>query len=289
MSKTVYLEKSDIGATLTTWIYCGMWMLYAAEQMGMRGYINWPQRRNRSLEPYQDKARFAVQPNMYLWYFEQPLFSSPPHCDEVWEWEQCPHLGNHAFMSQPLPFIKEWYRKHLRFSVDVNARGQALVAKYGIDFTKMIGVSWRGTDCVTDGRPRIPIEAYFRFIDEIIAGNPDMRIMCTAEEEHVLEPLLRRYPTAFKIQEFFSSPSGSLQNPERFSPFSGFERGMQPALMVWLFSKCAHYIKNRSSTGAVACWLSTGRIVNIAHPENLGYDKMDDQVEIEGVRSPLYL
>jgi hypothetical protein len=57
--------------------------------------------------------------------------------------------------------------------------------------------------------------------------------------------------------------------------------------MVWLFSKCKHYIKNRSSTGAVASWLSEGRIVNIAHEETLSYLKMDDQVEIEGIKYKL--
>jgi hypothetical protein len=57
--------------------------------------------------------------------------------------------------------------------------------------------------------------------------------------------------------------------------------------MVWLFSKCAHYIKNRSSTGAVASWLSDGRIVNIAHSETLNYDKLDNEVEIEGIKYPL--
>ena len=57
--------------------------------------------------------------------------------------------------------------------------------------------------------------------------------------------------------------------------------------MVWLFSKCAHYIKNRSSTGAVASWISTGRIVSIGHPENLGFPANTDTAEIEGKLYPL--
>jgi hypothetical protein len=52
--------------------------------------------------------------------------------------------------------------------------------------------------------------------------------------------------------------------------------------MVWLFSKCAHYIKNRSSTGAVASWLSDGRIINIFHPETLGFPANTNTIEIKG-------
>jgi hypothetical protein len=124
-------------------------------------------------------------------------------------------------------------------------------------------------------------------MDEIMERQPDCRIACTAEEERILDPLLARYPNAFLIEEFKQAPFESKHNPERFSPMSGYERGLQPVLMVWLFSKCAHYIKNRSSTGAVASWLSEGRIVNIAHEETLSYLKMDDQVEIEGIKYPL--
>jgi hypothetical protein len=68
---------------------------------------------------------------------------------------------------------------------------------------------------------------------------------------------------------------------------SGYERGLQPALMVWLFGKCAHYIKNRSTTGAVASWISSGRIVSIAHPENLGFPANTHTAEIEGKLYPI--
>ena len=285
----IYQEKSDVASTLTTYLYCNFWQMWAAEKLGHTSYINWPSHPNRSLAPYRDMAKFAEIPNMYDWYFEQPMWPVgvvPPR-DATWEWEHCKETGDNPFMSEPLAVIKAYYQKHLKFNPVVNARGQALVAKYGLDFQKTIGVSWRGTDCVTDGRPYLPISVYFPFIDEILAKEPGLRIMATAEETTVLEPLLARYPSAFTLSEFYSSPKGSLQNPERFSPFSGFERGMQPALMVWLFSKCAHYIKNRSSTGAVASWLSTGRIVSIAHRETLDYTQMPREAEVEGRIVPL--
>lgn len=293
MKGIIYLEKTDIAATLTTWIYCAFWQMWAAEQMGYDAYINWPQghKPSRCLQAYEDDDKFYEEPNMYNWYFKQPKVLAAPR-ETVWTWEH-PNwdsgidVSPYQFMSQPLSVIRDYYHKHLHFNDETNRRGQLLVDKYGIDFSKTIGISWRGTDVYLDGRPRIPIETYFPFIDEILEKEPGLRLMCTAEEESILDPLFARYPNAFKIEEFISSPFQSKHNPERLSNVSGYERGLQPALMVWLFSKCAHYIKNRSSTGAVASWISDGRIVSIGHPENLGFPANIPFAEIEGRRYPI--
>jgi hypothetical protein len=285
MSSVIYLEKTDIYSTLTTWVYCAYWQMWAAEQIGQDVYINWPN--GRWLQSYIDSNKFKEIPNAYNWYFKQPKIESAPR-EEVWVWEQWVDQSPVSFMSQPLSVIKDYYKKHLHFNDETNRRGQLLVDKYNIDFSKSIGVTWRGTDIYLDGRPRIPIETYFPFIDDILEKEPDLRIIATAEEETILDPLLARYPSSFRIEEFVSSPFESKHNPERLSDMSGYERGLQPALMVWLFSKCAHYIKNRSSTGAVASWLSSGRIVSLGHPENLGFPANTQTVEIEGQLYPLY-
>jgi len=282
---TIYLEKSDIHSTLTTWIYCHFWMMWAAELNVWPCYINWPI--GKSVKSYEDLQKFTEIPNMYDWYFKQPKIIEAPERDRTWTWENWVDNSHIPFMAQPLSVIKDYYKKNLHFNEETNKRGEELVQKYNIDFSKTIGITWRGTDIYLDGRPRIPIEKYFRFVDEIMERNPDFRIACTAEESGILDPLLIRYPNAFIINEFVSSPLNSKHNPERFDHRSGYERGLQPVLMVWLFSKMAHYIKNRSSTGAVASWLSDGRIVNIAHEETLSYVKCDDQVEIEGIKYPL--
>lgn len=283
----IYIEKSDIHSTLTTYVYCAFAQLYAAEQAGKRAYINWAKHPNKWLKSYWDDAKFAEKPNAYDWYFVQP---APEPCTEVWTWELgYPDAPVHLY-AQPLNVIRDFYKSHLRFSDEVEARGQALVNKYGIDFDNTIGISWRGTDIYLDGRPRIPIEAYFPWIDRALEERPNARIACTAEEQGILDPLFARYSQAFLIEEFIQAPHGSKDNPERHSKVSGFERGLQPALMVWLFSKCAWYIKNRSSAAAVASWISDGKIVSIAHPENLGYVKHDDWaniVEFQGVKYPL--
>lgn len=287
MPEAVYLEKEDVGATLTTWIYCHLWMLWKAERLGLDGYINWPQNPGKSLLPYQDPEKFREMPNMFDWYFVQPKFTSPPPRTKTWVWERWPEGSGEALMSLPVPEIRAYYQKTLKLSPAVIARGEALVQKYGIDFNKTIGVTWRGTDCVTDGRPYMPIETYFPFIDDILKEEPDLRIACTAEEETILDPLLARYPNAFKIEEFKAAPKGTRHNPERYGWATGYERGMQPALMVYLYSQVKHYIKNRSSVAAVASWLSNGNIVSLAHPENLGFGFDLTKAEIKGQLVPL--
>lgn len=289
----VYLEKSDTYATLSTWLYCHLWLAYSANQMGRTPYIHWPQQANRFLLPHADPQKFAESPNMYEWWFEQPFCPEgalPPR-DATWLWENCPESGTphtNNLMIQPLAVIKEWYQKHLRFKPFIHERGQAILEKYKFDPVNTIAVSWRGCDSYTDGRPRMPIETYFPFIDDILEKEPYLRIFATAEETTVVDRILARYPNAFTITELFSAPWGYTGHSEFVNPASGFERGVQTCLMLWLLSRCKHYVKNRSSSGGVASWLSTGNIVCLAHPENLGFGFDLTKAEIKGQLYPLH-
>ncbi len=285
----IYIEKRDIGGTLSNWVYCGLWQLFAAEHLGLQGYIHWPHDRQRALVYYFDDEKFKEIPNMWDWYFEQPTFSSPPPRERVWTWEE-PGEGLAESLStyhlyENVDVIKEYYKRNLRFNATVRARGDAIVGKYGVDPSNTLGVMWRGTESIHDGRPRISIETYFPFIDDILEKEPGLRIMCTAEEETILDPLLQRYPNAFRVGEFFMSPFKAQcrgDNPERFANLSGYEKGMQPATLMYLFSKCKHLVKNRSTVSSIASWLSNGRTVCIAHPENLGHGFDITKAEIDG-------
>jgi len=287
--KTVYLEKSDTGATLSTWYYCGMWQLYTAHQMGMRGYLHWPQVWNRSLIPHQDPAAFAACPNMYDWYCEQPDWSEPgmPPRDLTWEWETCPETGKHCLMTQPLWYIRAFFKESLRFNATVKARTAALVEKYKINFANTLAVSWRGCDSYTDGRPRMPIQTYYPFIDEILEKEPNLAIFATAEETTIVETLQQRYPQVFTISEFFSAPLGYTGHSEYVNPASGYERGMQTCMLISVLAGCKYYVKNRSSMAGIASWLSDGHIVSLAHPENLGHGFDITKAEIKGKIVPL--
>lgn len=287
----IYITKNDIHSTMTTYFYCCFSMLYSAQQQGHKGYLNWF-RNGGFVQSYDDEKMYQYHPNAYSWYFKQPMGEMA--MDNKWTWEiDGDKFGHHNLMTQPLSVIKEFYKKHLIFNEETNRRGQLIVGKYNIDFSKTIGVGWRGGDIYLEslngnqGRKYTPIEYYFEWIDKALEAIPDARIACTSEEEGILDPLFKRYPQAFLIKEFYQVPKGSEHNPERVSPMSGFERGMQPALMVWLFSKCAWLIKNRASTSAVASWCSDGEIVNICHTEVLGFPPHLEGVEYKGKLYPL--
>ncbi len=291
----IYIEKNDTHCTLTTFFYCNFWQLYSAQQQGYKGYINWF-RHTGFLQSYDDEQMYAKYPNAYSWYFKQPMFEENeiPERDETWTWEiDGEKMKEFHLMSQPLSEIKDFYKKNLIFNDVVNQRGQELVDKYNIDFSKTIGICWRGTDIFLEsangyaGRQYTDIKYYFEWIDKALEQIPNARIACTSEEEEILEPLFARYPQAFLIEEFYQVPKGAKENPERHSPMSGFERGMQPALMVWFFSKCAWLIKNRASTSAVASWISDGEIVCITHDERLGFPPHLEGVEYKGEIYPL--
>lgn len=287
-NETVYLEKTDTGATLATWWYCAMWQLYTAEKCGLTGYINWP--KGRSLIPHQDETTFANYPNMFDWYCWQPHFKNlpaPPRT-KTWIWEQCPELGQYCFAAQSLAFIREWYQKHLIFKPNVIADTHAIIHKYGINCNNTLAITWRGCDSTDDGRPRMPIETYYPFIDQILAEEPNLAIFATAEETTVVDTLKKRYPQTFTIPEFFSAPFGYKGHSEYLNPTTGYERGLQTCVLVNLLSKCKHHIKNRSSMSAVASWLNKdGNIICLAHGEDLGYSFDITKAEHKGKIIPL--
>src|SRR5688572_18523207 len=114
----IYLEKNDIYCTLTTYLYCHMWLLWSAEQQGKRAYINWP--KGLSVKSYEDEKVFHYMPNQFEWYFKQPhcdlsLGQMPPR-DETWTWESYADPSPVPFMAQPLKVIKDYYKLHLHFN-----------------------------------------------------------------------------------------------------------------------------------------------------------------------------
>jgi hypothetical protein len=190
-------------------------------------------------------------------------------------------------MTEPLAVIRDWYHHNFIFNDTVKARTAALTAKYQIDYPQTLAITWRGCDSTDDGRPRLPIEVYFPFIDEILEAKPNLRIFATAEELGVVDKIQARYPNVFTISEFFSAPAGYRKHSEYVNPASGYERGMQTCCLISVLSQCQYYVKNRSSMGMVASWLSDGHIVNLAHPENGGHGFDITKAEIKGKLVPL--
>ena len=87
----IYLEKTDIHATLTTWIYCAFWQMWSAEQEGKDVYINWS--KGKCLIDLSDDEKFKEEPNMYEWQFWQPKINCViPQRTETWTQRNCSML-----------------------------------------------------------------------------------------------------------------------------------------------------------------------------------------------------
>jgi len=253
----VNLERTELRASLSSWITSAMNVLNAAAHEGLIGYIHWP--RHRCPKAYEDDEAFARCPNMFEWYFDQPCCRTHPSGAPIWPFEDShPTITKH-----PIADDAAFYRKHLLFNRDVTERFERLVAEHRLRLDSTIAVSWRGTDNVVDGRPRVPIEQYFPIIDRILEVEPELDVFVKAEEQGATEALLRRYPNAITLPEFFSARAGETQMQDWVSPAPGYERGMEVALLILLFSKCKFLLKSSANLSDIAARLSSGTAVNV--------------------------
>jgi hypothetical protein len=260
----VYLERKDLGASLSSWIDSAMSALNAAFAEGLTGYIHWPEL--YSPRAYRDRAAFDRCPNMYEWYFDQPWCPGRrPAAAPRWVFEDAQAITNR----HPIADISAFYRQHLRFNADVVARLEALLARYGMRPEHAIAVSWRGTDNVSDGRPHIPIETLFPTIDEILEAEPDLAIVAKPEERGAAEALRRRYPHVIVPAEFFLADAGETRMQDWVNPASGYERGIEVVLLILLFSRCKYLLKNSANLSSIAARLSVGEVISWSSPTTL--------------------
>ena len=254
----VNLERTELRASLSSWINSAMNALNAASREGLTGYIHWPQ--HRCPKAYHDSEAFARCPNMFEWYFHQACCRAHPSTAPIWAYEDShPVITRH-----PIADYRAFFRQHLLFNRDVTERLENLVARHGLCLDNTIAVSWRGTDNVIDGRPRVTIEQYFPVIDRILEVARDFDLFVKAEEQGATDTLLRRYPKAIALPEYFTASAGETQMQDWVSPASGYERGMQVVLLILLFSKCKFLLKNNANLSDIATRLSFGRVINIA-------------------------
>ena len=253
----VNLERTELRASLSSWITSAMNALNAAAHEWLIGYIHWP--RHRCPKAYDDDEAFARCPNMFEWYFDQPCCRAHPSTAPIWPFEDShPRITKH-----PMVDDGAFYRRHLLFNRNVTDRFESLVASHGLRLGETIAVSWRGTDNVADGRPRVPIEQYFPVIDRILEVEPDLAVFVKAEEQGATDTLLRRYPNAITVPEFFSARAGESQMQDWVSPAPGYERGMQVALLILLFSRCKFLLKINANLSDIAARLSSGTVINV--------------------------
>lgn len=251
----VKLERTERGSSMSSWITLAMNALHAAFAEGVNGCVHWPA--TRCPRAYFDAEAFSRRPNMFDWYFHQPWCEQDrAAADETWRWEHAYVLADR----HPIVDLSAFFRRYLIFNADVADRFERLSSSYGLHPSRTIALAWRGTDNVVDGRPRVPIESFFPVVDRLLDAEPDLAIVAKPEERGAAEMLLRRYPNAIVPQEFFIAESGEPLMQDWVNPASGYERGMQVALLMLLYSKCRYLLKNNANLSDIATRLSTGTV-----------------------------
>ena len=257
----VFLERKDLGASLSSWIGSAMSLLNAAFVEGLTGCIHWPE--HHAPRAYRDRAAFARCPNMFEWYFDQPWCQGPrPLAAPRWTFEDALDL----VARHPIADVSTFWRQHLLFNADVTARFETLLARYALRPDRTLAIAWRGTDNVADGRPRIEIDAFFPAIDAILEAEPNLAIVAKPEERGAAEALLHRYPAAIVPEEFFLAEAGETRMQDWVNPASGYERGMEAVLLLLLFSKCKYLLKNNANLSDIASRLSGGQVISWSSP-----------------------
>jgi hypothetical protein len=143
----------------------------------------------------------------------------------------------------------------------VAARACDLAARHHLDLSRTLAVAWRGTDKKTEATV-IPIERYFPVIDRLLREEPDLVLFSKPEEEGVLAALRSRYPLV-TFPGFFLARTGEEQMADRVNPASGYERGMQAALLIYFYSQAKYLLRNASSLADVAAFLSAGTVIQV--------------------------
>ncbi len=289
--KIVYLEKRDVGATMTCWLNCLMWLDWSAQNEGLVGYFNWP--KESHIWPLNDPEMFAREPNMFNWFFLQPNqdkldqlgfpAGQVPRSDVRWMWEEESSMPKGVPGIWPMgPKTYPWYSR-LKIRPEIVARADALVQKYGLDLSNTIGISRRGCEARLDeerDHASETIESYFPELDRLMAAEPGLKIFATAEEQGDAEKVGARYPGTVIMSEFWTVPAGYGSTPGRpehsgwCNPVSGYERGVLTCLLISILSRCKYYVRNKSNMSYVAGWIKGPegniRIGSRAHPEFWG-------------------
>jgi len=137
-------------------------MMHSCEKHNVNGFVD--ARPPYQYEIYKDTLQTEKQPNMWEWYFEQPMVSIPTENIvnyPIW-------LDNQNYTVYPSEHErKKVFQKYLKFNKYVLNEFNKIIEKYNIDLDNTLSISHRGTDRIVDGTIS-PIEKYFPVVDSLL-------------------------------------------------------------------------------------------------------------------------
>ncbi len=259
-------------ASLASYISTMLSMVHSAQLNGHRAWVDW---RGQPAGLYRD-AGPDLPENQWLWWLEQPMVAEAPLAAPLWVYEdpawraQCPIAGDlpwNAQTAEAIARLRAIVPSLLKIQERVRLLGDGLFARHGLDPAKAVAISIRGTDKHAEAHAA-PAEAYVPVLERLQAQHPGLALWVQAEEAAANAWIRGRFPGAMVMEEFYqvgAAPGfiGSGRMADRTNPKSGYARGLDAVLLLYLFSRCAVLVKNASNLGDLAAGLSTGEIVGV--------------------------
>jgi hypothetical protein len=165
--------------------------------------------------------------------------STPPPLD--WWWRKYSEL--------PLSETQLYLLAYFRPSSRVLAKVEEVLDQFDLDYSKIIGVHYRGTDKAQE-LDTIEVDFYFHELDQILAIEPDHRILLQTDDYAIVGSFLRRYGDRVVIIDhpIKSSEGVGLHYLGKRNPV---EDTIQYLSIILILSKCDYLITH---TGNGALW-----------------------------------
>lgn len=253
-------QESNNRRSLASYIHVSMDFACMCELQDKLGFID--MREPNSTPIYYDKYKFLEIPNMWNWYFTQPMINIelleidnyPTYLcsDSIVAPSDCVSVGpNNELRSI-------FYKKYLHFNQDVINQCNQLLKKYKLDLSNTISITFRGTDKWVEAPP-CPIEKYFSTIDTLIEKFPSMKIFVSGDEWESVNSIKLRYPNVITIDEFFLPPKQPAMI-DHINQNRGYYKGLQCVLLILILSTSKFLIGNTSNIFHISRLLSNSKV-----------------------------
>ena len=149
----------------------------------------------------------------------------------------------------------------------VHDLADSLLKAYDIDPTKTVAVQFRGNDSLYDTIPtrkgRPTLSHYYGIVDEVLGRYPGFKVWIQTDDSEISSDFRKRYPNSVQVKYFETIHSPNLYT-DYVSPKSGYQRGLDPAAMMVMLSRCAVMVKSVSNLADVAAALGNGEIIHLS-------------------------
>jgi len=270
MKKIIRVVRPTNNFTLFSNVFSSLSVVYLAELHGHLAYVDW----SGELAPsvYQDiDAISKFGPNIWDWYFEQPhCISSDDTISDTWifvDGEHKEYFKYDYFTPEDMAHKRSIFPRLLRPLKAVHDLAYSLFKEYGIDPSKTVAVQFRGNDSLHDTIPsrkgRPTLSHYYGIINEVLGRNPGFRIWIQTDDAEISNDFIKKYPDSVKVKYFETIHHASNLYTDLVSPKPGYQRGLDPAAMMVMLSRCAVMIKSVSNLADIAAALGNGEIIHI--------------------------